>query len=176
MCCTENIIRSFDITKKEKPIENCNSTAYPTTYDPITNLRNTRISQPRIFLVLVLNHLSFTKEFPRHRGNASQIGWQIEKEKDRNKSISHLHISEILFQQGQSYQWLRVSRYQQAHPPAWGCVRDEAPPEDFRFTSTMSSCFVEESASIPGKAAAIFRNNGCTKFHRWSKRQNTKSK
>jgi hypothetical protein len=29
----------------------------------------------------------------------------------------------------------------------------------------MSSCFVEESVSIPGNAAAIFRNNAWPKTH-----------
>uniref|UniRef100_A0A7C8YFI2 Uncharacterized protein n=1 Tax=Opuntia streptacantha TaxID=393608 RepID=A0A7C8YFI2_OPUST len=30
----------------------------------------------------------------------------------------------------------------------------------FKFTSTMSSCLVDERVSIPGKAAAILRNKG----------------
>ena len=45
--------------------------------------------------------------------------------------------------------------YQHAHPPdcGWDCVA--AALLDLRLTSTMSSCFVEESVSIPGKAAAV---------------------
>ena len=49
--------------------------------------------------------------------------------------------------------------YQHAHPPncGWDCVA--AALLDLMLTSTMSSCLVEESVSIPGKAAAIFRNS-----------------
>ena len=49
--------------------------------------------------------------------------------------------------------------YQHALPPdcGWDCVA--AALLDLRLTSTMSSCFVEESVSIPGKAAAIFQNS-----------------
>ena len=54
-------------------------------------------------------------------------------------------------------------RCQQEHPRAWVWDCDALPLDDFRFTSTMSSCFAEESVSIPGKAAAIFRNSACTK-------------
>lgn len=53
---------------------------------------------------------------------------------------------------------------QQAHPPAsdWDSVA--FPAVDLKFTSTMSSCFDEESVSIPGSAAAILRNRGCKDF------------
>ena len=49
--------------------------------------------------------------------------------------------------------------YQHAHPPdcGWECIA--AALLDLRLTSTMSSCLVEESVSIPGKSAAIFRNS-----------------
>ena len=53
---------------------------------------------------------------------------------------------------------------QQAQPPDSGW--DELALEDFKFTSTISSCFVEESVSIPGNAAAIFRNKACNKKSR----------
>lgn len=49
--------------------------------------------------------------------------------------------------------------YQQEHPPDWDCDWDAFVLEDFRLTSTISSCFVEESVSIPGNAAAIFRKS-----------------
>lgn len=53
--------------------------------------------------------------------------------------------------------WSMIRQGQQAHPLPWDC--DEGALDvDFRLTSTMSSCFVEESVSIPGNAAAIFRN------------------
>lgn len=48
---------------------------------------------------------------------------------------------------------------QQAQPPDPGW--DEVTLDDFKFTSTISSCFVEESVSIPGNAAAILRNKAC---------------
>lgn len=51
--------------------------------------------------------------------------------------------------------------YQQAHPPDSCCDCDPFELLDLRFTSTMSSCFVEDSVSIPGNAAAIFRNRAC---------------
>ena len=46
--------------------------------------------------------------------------------------------------------------YQHAHPLdyGWECVA--AALLDLILTPTMSSCLVEESVSIPGKAAAIF--------------------
>ena len=49
--------------------------------------------------------------------------------------------------------------YQHAHPPdcGWDCVATAL--LDLMLTSTMSSYLVEESVSIPGKAAAIFRNS-----------------
>lgn len=53
--------------------------------------------------------------------------------------------------------WL-IDLHQHAHPPDCGCDWDEL-LEDLRLTSTMSSCFVEESVSIPGKAAAILRKS-----------------
>ena len=48
------------------------------------------------------------------------------------------------------------SMYQHAHPPdcGWDCVA--AALLDLRLISTMSSCLVEESVSIPSKATAIF--------------------
>uniref|UniRef100_A0A2P2LP47 Ras-related protein RABH1b n=1 Tax=Rhizophora mucronata TaxID=61149 RepID=A0A2P2LP47_RHIMU len=52
--------------------------------------------------------------------------------------------------------WVSVFEYQQAHPPDCCCDCDAFVLEDLRLTSTMSSCLVEESVSIPGKAAAIF--------------------
>lgn len=51
--------------------------------------------------------------------------------------------------------------YQQAHPPDVGCDCVAVALFDLRLTSTMSSCLVEESVSIPGRAAAIFRNSAC---------------
>ena len=49
--------------------------------------------------------------------------------------------------------------YQHAHPPdcGWDCVAVAL--LDLMLTSTMSSCLVEESVSILGKAATIFRNS-----------------
>ena len=49
--------------------------------------------------------------------------------------------------------------YQHAHPPncGWDCVAIAL--LDLMLTSTMSSCLVEESLSIPGKAIAIFRDS-----------------
>ena len=49
--------------------------------------------------------------------------------------------------------------YQHAHPPdcGWDCVA--ATLLDLMLTLAMSSCLVEESLSIPDKAAAIFRNS-----------------
>lgn len=48
--------------------------------------------------------------------------------------------------------------YQQAHPPDCCSDWDEC-RVGLRLTSTMSSCLAEDNVSIPGKAAAIFRNN-----------------
>jgi len=83
MWCTDNITRSFNITKKEKPIEACNSTAYSTTYDSITNLRNTRKPQSQVFLFLVFNYSSVTRELLKHNGNATQIEWEKKDEEIR---------------------------------------------------------------------------------------------
>ena len=49
--------------------------------------------------------------------------------------------------------------YQHAHPPncGWDCVA--AALLDLMLTSTMSSCLVEESVSILGKAVANFQNS-----------------
>lgn len=54
--------------------------------------------------------------------------------------------------------WSNPNKSQQLHPPDCDCDWDEFAFVDLKFTSTMSSCFVEERVSIPGKAAAIFRN------------------
>ena len=54
----------------------------------------------------------------------------------------------------------KIKCVQQEHPLDW--VWDWAfPDEDFKFTSTRSSCFAEDSVSIPGNAAAIFRKRAC---------------
>ena len=49
--------------------------------------------------------------------------------------------------------------YQHAHPLdcGWDCVATTL--LDLMLTSIMSSCLVEESVSIQGKATAIFRNS-----------------
>lgn len=49
---------------------------------------------------------------------------------------------------------------QQAQPPPCCSIWDEL-EVGFKFTSTMSSLFVDERVSIPGNAAAIFRKRGC---------------
>lgn len=49
--------------------------------------------------------------------------------------------------------------YQHAQPPDCDCCWDPFALLDLRLTSTMSSFFVEDKVSIPGKAAAIFRNS-----------------
>ena len=42
----------------------------------ITNLRNTRKPQSQVFLFLVFNYSSVTREFLKHNGNATQIEWE----------------------------------------------------------------------------------------------------
>ena len=59
--------------------------------------------------------------------------------------------------------WIPYGKNQQEHPPDCGWDCDAFALEDLRLTSTISSCFAEESVSIPGNAAAIFRNKACSR-------------
>ncbi len=57
--------------------------------------------------------------------------------------------------------------YQQEQPPALPSVC-AALDVVFRLISTKSSCFADDKASIPGNAAAIFRNNACLASMPWT--------
>ena len=57
----------------------------------------------------------------------------------------------------------RMHKYkptQQAHPEAAAAPFPVFAAAD-KFTSTRSSCFAADSDSMPGRAAAIFRNRAC---------------
>lgn len=59
----------------------------------------------------------------------------------------------------------KLCESQQEQPPDFwstGAAAPEAddPVEDLRFMSTMSSCFIDDSASSPGRDPAILRNRG----------------
>ena len=102
-----------------------------------------------VFLHLALMPLLSQKEFLIQNGN---------KRGQQNETFTDLGWDWAYRLQG-----FEATLCQQEHPRAWVWDCDALPLDDFRFTSTMSSCFAEESVSIPGKAAAIFRNSACTK-------------
>lgn len=53
-----------------------------------------------------------------------------------------------------------LTKINQHEQPPLCCSAWDEWLDDFRLTSTISPCFAEESVSIPGNAAEIFRNSG----------------